>query len=162
MVGAAAFLAAIEGIALFRKFANRVVLVELVLLCALITNIFWSPSPLSRNPTSSLWTTYRSPWSSAAVGLIPKNAPVSATFYLVPHLTHRVHVYEFPNPFIATNWGVPGSRLPDPGDVDYLAVDRRNLTPPQQDLLKQLLEPSGGFVVVAQEGPITVARRQGP
>jgi uncharacterized membrane protein len=162
MIGAAAFLAAIEAIALFRKLANRVVLVELVLLCALVGNILWSPSPLSINRNSSLWTTHRSPFSSAAVALIPRNARVTATFYLVPHLTHRRAIYEFPNPFIATNWGVPGSRQPDPADVDYVVVDRRNLTPPQQDLLKTLLEPQGAFVVIGQEGPITVARRQPP
>jgi uncharacterized membrane protein len=160
MIGAAAFLAAIEGIALFRKFANRVVLVELVLLCALVGNILWSPSPWSINPESSLWTTHRSPFSSAAIAHIPRNAPVSATFYLVPHLTHRTAVYEFPNPFVATNWGVPGSRLPDPNNVDYVAVDRRSLTPTEQDLLNQLIEPEGRFVVIAQDGPITVARRR--
>jgi uncharacterized membrane protein len=162
MIGATAFLAAIEAIALFRKLANRVVLVELVLLCSIVGNMLWSPSPWSITSTASLWTTHRSPFSSAAVDLIPPNARVSATFYLVPHLSHRVHIYEFPNPFIAANWGVPGSRPPDPADVDYLAVDRGTLTPTQQNLLNQMLEPAGGFVLVAQEGPITVARRQPP
>ena len=99
--------------------------------------------------------------SDAALRRIPQGAAVTASFYLVPHLTHRVHVYEFPNPFIATNWGAPGSRRPNPADVDYLLVDRRGTTPEQEQLMSRLAGPGGEFEVIAQEGPITVARRRG-
>ena len=87
---------------------------------------------------------------------------MSATFYLVPHLTHRVHVYEFPNPFTPKNWGTPESRPPDPDDVDYVVVDRGVITPEEEVLVRNLVAPAGPFEVIAQEGPITVARRRGP
>src|SRR5215216_2351453 len=43
-----------------------------------------------------------------ALGLIDSTAPVSAQYNLATHLAHRTYIYEFPNPFMAPNWGFPG------------------------------------------------------
>ena len=55
--------------------------------------------------------------------LVKPDDGVTATYYIVPHLTHRVHIYEFPNPFIVTNWGVNGEDPPDPKTSDVLVLD---------------------------------------
>ncbi len=60
--------------------------------------------------------------STKALRLVPPDAAVSASYNLVPHLTHRTQVYEFPNPWIVTNWGVQGEDPPDPDRVQYLVV----------------------------------------
>ena len=63
----------------------------------------------------------------AAIDLVPKDAAVSAPYNLVPHLTHRAKVYEFPVPWCNINWGVAGENLDDPAGVEWLILDRRLL-----------------------------------
>jgi hypothetical protein len=48
---------------------------------------------------------------------------VSAAPTLVPHLSHRVEIYQFPNPFTASNWGdnsLEGRRLPAAASIDFV------------------------------------------
>jgi uncharacterized membrane protein len=61
-----------------------------------------------------------------ALELIGPAAAVSAQYNLVPHLTHRPLVYEFPNPFTAANWGFPGDRhRPEDRDaIRFVVVER--------------------------------------
>ncbi|HEX8860398.1 MAG TPA: DUF2079 domain-containing protein [Actinomycetes bacterium] len=75
-----------------------------------------------------------------ALAMIPPDAPVSAQFNLVPQLSHRVRIYEFPNPFRTSNWGLSGDVHParDLQEVRYVVVDRSLLDDDQRRLLRDL------------------------
>lgn len=155
------FAATVEAIALLGRWRwLRRGLVGLVVVTSLATNVAYSPSPLSRQFHSGIWVA-PSPRDAAlnhAIALVPPTAGVSATYALVPHLTHRVHIFEFPNPWVATNWGVFGRHTLPPGDVSWLVLDTRN---PNFDvaLYDRLVGPGGGFRVVSAQQGVVVARR---
>jgi hypothetical protein len=96
-----------------------------------------------------------------ALKLVPAGAGVSATYNLVPHLTHRVHIYEFPNPWVPTNWGANGENPPDPETADYLVLDV-TLNGTQQGLYDRLVTTGGPFRIVYDVDGIVVARRVAP
>jgi hypothetical protein len=94
----------------------------------------------------------------AALRVVPADAGVSASYNLIPHLTHRTFAYEYPNPWRATNWGAHGENPPDPATVDYLVIDER-LLGDQRPLYERLLGPQGGYRKVFASDGIVVARR---
>jgi len=57
---------------------------------------------------------------------IPPDASVSASFMVVPHLTHRDKIYDFPNPFKSNNWG-NGKDNPPLEYVDFLLLTRNHM-----------------------------------
>jgi uncharacterized membrane protein len=59
------------------------------------------------------------------ISIIPDNASVSATYNLVPHLTHRERIYDFPNPFEAHYWGT-WKEQPELEYVDYIFLSKGN------------------------------------
>jgi uncharacterized membrane protein len=75
-----------------------------------------------------------------ALAMIPAGVPVSAQFNLVAHLSHRVKIFEFPNPFRSANWGLGGDvhAAGDQEDLRYVVVDRSLLDQDQQTLLHDL------------------------
>jgi len=161
IVIAAAFLATVEACAwLGRRPGRQRFLVGLVAATSLATNAAWSPSPIGADFHSGIWASPQAKHASVnrALRLVPARAGVSASYNLVPHLTHRVHIYEFPNPWQVTNWGVRGENPPDPGAVDYLVLDT-SLNGTQQPLYERLTGPSGGFEVVFASDGIVVAKR---
>jgi uncharacterized membrane protein len=97
-----------------------------------------------------------------ALALIPADAPVSAQFNLVPHLTHRTRVYEFPNPFRAANWGLDGDAHParDQQELRYVIVDRSLLDKDQQTML-QGLQTSSEWTTRFDSGGIVLLERAG-
>ena len=164
IVLAAVFLATVEGTAWAgRGRAARRLLVAVLLATSLAANVAWSPSPLGRQYDSGIWARAepRHATVKAALRLVPPDAGVSATYYLVPHLTHRVDVYEFPNPWVVTNWGAHGENPPDPATVDYLVVDER-LLGSQRPLYERLLGPQGGYHEVYRVDGVVVAERRAP
>jgi len=61
-----------------------------------------------------------------AISLIPDNTSVSASYLLLPHLTHRKIIYMFPNPFEESYWGLMyGNFTPSTPTLvtDYIIVD---------------------------------------
>ena len=48
---------------------------------------------------------------------------VSASDYLVPHLSHRKHIYLFPNPWQIHYWGMKGEKPHHPNKVQYIVID---------------------------------------
>jgi uncharacterized membrane protein len=164
IVLAAVFLATVEGIAWAARgrLAARL-LVAVLLAASLAANVAWSPSPLGRQYDSGIWARPepRHATVKAALRLVPPDAGVSATYNLVPHLTHRVHVYEFPNPWVVTNWGAHGENPPDPATAEYLVVDER-LLGSQRPLVERLLGPQGGYQELYRVDGIVVARRTPP
>jgi uncharacterized membrane protein len=98
-----------------------------------------------------------------ALGLIDPAGPVSAEYNLAPHLAHRTHIYEFPNPFTAPNWGFPGDRH-QPAEVErlrYVVVERPLLGEADAALLEQLRGQPQWRTVLDRQG-IVVLERVGP
>ena len=156
------FLATVEGMAwIGRGPATRRALVAVLLATSLATNVAWSPSPLGREYDDGIWARAepRHATVRAALRLVPAGAGVSASYNLIPHLTHRTHAYEFPNPWVVANWGAHGENPPDPATADYLVIDER-LLGDQRPLFDRLLSPQGGYTRVFASDGIVVARRQ--
>jgi uncharacterized membrane protein len=163
IVIAAVFLATVESCALLgRRTGTRRLVVGLVVATSLVCNVAWSPSPIGVHYRSGVWTLPRADQAAVdrAVSLVPADAGVSATYDLVPHLTHRVHVYEFPNPWVVTNWALRGEHPPDPGTVDYLVLDsgQERMAQPLHD---RLLGPRVEFHVIYEAAGVLVAMRNG-
>lgn len=149
-----------------------------VLVFALVTNVMWSPSPLNDSVyRGGTWARplfepmpERTADRDRMMDLIPSDAGVSATYALIPHLTHRRHAYEFPNPWWITNW-LDCKTSPSLEAVDYLVVDttvlsdsvnpRFRMSPLR--LFERLTdETDGEFEVVGDAGGVVVARRTAP
>jgi hypothetical protein len=100
-----------------------------------------------------------------ALALVDPDAPVSAHYNLVPHLAHRSKVYEFPNPFRAVNWGLPGDRHPPAAAeaVRFVVVQRDLLGEEDRKLLDQLrTNPAlGRETVMDRQGVIVLGRQEG-
>jgi hypothetical protein len=149
-----------------------------VLMFALATNAMWSPSPLNEEDyRSGIWAR---PWFEDApaiteakndmLGAVPSDAGVSATYALIPHLTHRTIAYEFPNPWWITNW-LDCRTAPDADRVDMLVVDTSVLSATvdsvfglsPRGLFDELTKPDDGeFAVIAERAGIVVAERIRP
>jgi uncharacterized membrane protein len=156
------FLATVEGMAwIGRGPGTRRALVAALLATSLVTNVAWSPSPLGRQYDDGVWARAapRHATVRAALRLVPADAGVSASYNLIPHLTHRTYAYEFPNPWVVANWGAHGENPPDPATADYLVIDER-LLGDQLPLFERLLSPQGGYRTVFASDGIVVARRQ--
>lgn len=162
MVVAGVFIATVEGLGWLRRrwppLAGAAVSVLAV--TALAANVAWSPSPLGRDYDSGIWARPQPKHAAfdQAIALIPEDAGVSASYDLVPHLTHRRHAYEWPNPWIVTNWGLDGENPPDPGTVDYIVLDTDLAQEP--DLLARLTGPTGAFRVIYDEPGVVLAERR--
>jgi uncharacterized membrane protein len=160
MVLVGVVLAAVEGLALLRKWRLAMwVAVGTMTFSAFVGNVLWSPSPLGHDYDNGVWAR-RIPRHDAfdrAVDLVPRDASVSATYYLIPHLTHRRAAYEWPNPWKLVNWGLSGEDAPDPRSVDYVVVDTTLNQEP--GLLDTLTNPGGEYDVVFSTQGVVVARR---
>jgi uncharacterized membrane protein len=164
IVLAGVFLATVEGMAWAgRGRTARRVLVAVLLVTSVVANIAWSPSPLGRQYDSGIWARAepRHAVVRAALAQVPPTAGVSASYNLIPHLTHRTYAYEFPNPWRVSNWGAHGENPPDPETVQYLVVDER-LLGDQRPLYERLTGRQGGYATVfASDGIVVAERRQG-
>jgi uncharacterized membrane protein len=120
--------AAVYGIAKAGTLRHRAVLVAVMMAGALASAYLWGPLPGSRNPAFiGDPTTPFARDARAALSLVPDDASVSAFYPFTTHLTHRVHVYEFPNPFRARWWHLheqEGRRLPQADGVEYVVLPK--------------------------------------
>jgi uncharacterized membrane protein len=161
LVDVAVLLAAVEGIAALSRHGRGVArfAVGLVVATSAAANVAWSPSPLSVKYHSGVWARPSSRLAAvnAAMRHVPSHVGVSATYYFVPHLTHRVDIYEFPNPWVVANWFGPG-RPADRHRVRWLVLDTR-LNTDQRALITRLTAPGGAFQIVYQRDDIVVAHR---
>jgi uncharacterized membrane protein len=164
IVLAAVFLATVEAIALLGRAPGvRRFLVGLVAATALATNVAWSPSPLGVHYRTGIWVEPRPRLAAVnrVIELLPGDASVSASDLFMPHLTHRVRIYEFPNPWTAANWGLRGENPPDPAMVRYLLLDTQALGDKRQ-LYERLVGTGKEFREVYSREGIVMARRVGP
>lgn len=153
------------------RFIDRhkvIVLGLVVLFFALVSNNALSHLPLNRQ-WSMIAEKYRFLNSKSvqlkkeALKIIPKQAKVSASFSIVPQLTHRKEIYMFPNPFRPTLWnqwfqegkGAP----PAKGHVDYIAVDLGNHGDEEQLIIRYLME-SPRYEVIHRQGSLLIMQHK--
>jgi len=139
------------------------VLVLLVVVAG-YTSWRYGPAPWARDPVAVPAATADQA-RRHALALIPPGAPVSAQYNLVPHLAHRVEIYEFPNPFRAVNWGVDGDQHPQAAleRLGYVVVERNLLGTQDRQLLDQLqADPAWRTVQDEQDVVVLERREQGP
>lgn len=157
------FLGSIHTIAWARKYCEwlKVILPVFLLLTSVYTHVQWSPSPLGKSFKSGVWAKPNEKHEviRTALKLVPDNANVTATYYIVPHLTHRKKIYGFPNPFRVVYWGHDGTNGHDPGEVDHLVIDTQ-LTGSHRDLYEDLVGEDGPFEVILSSKNIELARRK--
>ncbi|MEY4362167.1 MAG: hypothetical protein RL391_1473, partial [Actinomycetota bacterium] len=145
---------------LWRFRRMRAALLTFVALASAISNIAWSNAPWSDN--DNVWSrpNDRVAVLERAVDLVPDDVSVTATYSLLPHLTHREQIYDWPNPWVPAYWGEDDRfRLPSPSSIDWIAVDRRQVGDAELPILESLLAPGGGFEIVLDEYDVVVARR---
>jgi uncharacterized membrane protein len=160
---AAVFLATVEACAQRPvKRAGRSFMVGLVVAASLACNIAWSPSPISVKFRNGEWAS-ASPQDlakNAAIALVPKDASVSATYDMDDHMTHRVLIYEYPNPWVVSYYGLNGSgpfRAPNPARVDWLVLNTDVVSPGASELY-EALEKREFKVVFDQQGILVLHR----
>lgn len=157
-------IASVEAAAwMWRYSLVRRFLLPWLLVCAYVTNIAWSPSPMG--PNSGVWggELPRHETMRTAVDLVPDDASVTATYALGPHLSHRDQIYDWPNPWVPAYWGNDDTdRLPDPTAIDYLVLDRVHVGEQQRPLVDALVGPGGEFEVLLDRDDVLVARRIRP
>jgi uncharacterized membrane protein len=161
---AAVALASVEGVSfLVRRIRWREageVLAAFVLVCAVMATVTSGPSPIGDRYRDGEWALDANPdldGARRAVARIPSDATVSATYNLLPHLTHRPEIYSFPNPWRSMNFGVDGELHRGGRRVDWIVADRGVFDEPTRALFQRLV--SGPFRVVSEEGTYVVARR---
>ena len=136
-------------------------LLVLVVVVAAYTGWRYGPAPWARDPV----TIPAGPTDQArrqALALVDPEAPVSAQYNLVPHLGHRVEVYEFPNPFRAVNWGLAGDQHPQATlqRLRFVVVQRDLLGEQDRELLDRLQnDPAWRTAMDSQE--VVVLERAG-
>ena len=97
---------------------------------ALATSVAWGPSPIGSQYRSGIWPLVADPRVAArapASSSSPRTPGWRPIYDLVPHLTHRVEIYQFPEPWAVFAWGIGGEGLPDPDRVEWLVLDRQRL-----------------------------------
>ncbi|MCB0975039.1 MAG: DUF2079 domain-containing protein [Actinobacteria bacterium] len=146
------------GVRRYRALPN-LVLVATVVIGAFLAQQAWGISPLSDRYGRAYWPAEspRHEVMREAIDVVPANASVSATYNLVPHVTQREFVYEFPNPWRPWNWGVKDEQPHDGGTVDWLLIDKRVLGR-NIDVFDALMD-SGSFEVRFEDSNVVVAER---
>ena len=164
MMIAPILIASIQGAAVLWRFrVARFVLPVWLLGCSFVTNAMWAPSPLN-SVDSRVWARAdpRDDSLRHALALIPGGASVSASYELLPHLSHRLHIYDWPNPFVPSVWGNDDcAHLPNPTIVEYVVLDQRNVGEGNQTLLADMTTVGGPFATVYSDDVVIVLHRVG-
>ena len=125
----------------------------------------FSPAPVSKRG-EIYWAKpdIRSKALRVALRLIPPNAGVSASDFVLPHLDRRKHAYLWPNPFRERYWGnydpVAPTPLADSNNVDWFLVDDRFLEPEDGQLVDELTAQGAPFELVFNSNGVKVGRRK--
>ena len=152
--------ASVWGLGLLRRFGAWPLRIGLVVVLAgaAVTHHAWAVTPLGRPFAEGYWLGERDRQETfeRAMAAVPDDASVSATYFFVPHLTHRRLIYEWPNPWVPGNWGFANRSPDDPSVVDYLVVDAFE----GQDavLLDSLRSSEFTETVFEEDGVLVVAR----
>jgi uncharacterized membrane protein len=154
---------AVAGLAAVRS-ARRPLLAPLLVLLVVVAGFSswrYGPAPWARDPV----TIPAGPTDQArrqALALVDQEAPVSAQYNLVPHLAHRVQVYEFPNPFRAVNWGLAGDEHPTRTleQLRFVVVQRDLLGKQDRELLDRLQADPAWRTALDSHGVVVLERQE--
>jgi uncharacterized membrane protein len=138
---------------------------------AVVMSAMWAPLYGWAYNDPGVWPTTITPHVrvlSEAVNLVPDDAVISVSYNFSTHLAHREFVYEFPNPWRNSYWGVD-QKLPDgrvvawpaardPRTIQWIAVDKGTLGADSLSLLKDVLA-SPEWVTVFDQENVVVAHR---
>ena len=158
----AATLAMVEALGLIRRWRVGLTTFLVVVVCGSVM------LATAQRGTSALSQDYEAIWplhadarqgaKQAAVAAVPGGAAVSASYQLVPALTHRPEIYTFPNPWRPLNWAVHGEGQRDPDRIDVLAIDLAVLGPEDRALVHCLVD-QGVFRETFAQQDVLVAER---
>ncbi len=129
------------------------------------TGYLWGPSPLSAHP--SPWSTDRAPWVAEGRALlrqVPPNVPISVFYGYVPHIAHRVEVYQFPVPWRDSYYRLPGDETaqirPLRDRIDWV-ITRDVESSPDATVREAYNDMIKDFELVDQRGTGRLFRRRG-
>jgi len=154
-------IAMIEGWARVKRMATRRFLIGATAALALSTAVAFGISPVSSHYRDGVWLLKENPKQAIMDAAIATPGPgdsVATTYNLVPHLTHRHQIYQFPNPWRSSNWGVRGENQHDPATVDWLVIDLPLLGPEDRITYEEILA-TGEWEIVSEDQSIVVVRR---
>lgn len=118
--------------------------------------------PWTTNHDSGWWPLTDAPENAGfrrLLARVPDDAAVSASYFLVPHLSHRERIYTFPNPWRSSNYGVGGVPAPpDPATVDYVLLRPDRLGESERAIYDDV-RGSGLYEVVDASGGAELLRR---
>lgn len=157
----AASLAMVEGVARVTHLSWRRFLVGLVAATSMATTVAWSIFPIGDRYDEGFWPlggTDRRAVLEEIVAIPDGDDAVTATYNLVPHLTHRREIYTFPNPWIRSYWGKGDEEPPDPALIDWLIIDRLTLGESAADLERILSEEEWEILIDSED--VLVAERK--
>jgi uncharacterized membrane protein len=167
-LAAGLFIALIEGLGRLRSVPAarlRAPLVGLLCAAALASNVAWSPSPLDTQAYhGGNWAF--SPNATVQelakmVRMVPAGAGVSATYAVVPHLSHRDQIYTWPNPWTRSYFGISATQPPEhTWEVQYLVLDLTQQSSQDVTLLHKLTGPSGHFRIILETDQAIIAVRK--
>jgi uncharacterized membrane protein len=162
MMIAPLMIAAIEGAWLLWRFKVMHVILPIWLLgCAYMTNVAWSPSPIGDSYNVWAQPQPRHELMREALKLVPADASVAATYTLLPHLSHRTQIYDWPNPWVPSYWGNDdGYRLPDPSTIQYIVLDMQQVGEAQKPLVATFMDPAGPYQVLFNQDDVVVIKRK--
>jgi uncharacterized membrane protein len=143
---------------------RRAVLMGLLVVCGVRTSVMWGLAPYSDYYDRGFWVHQPGPSDDArreAVAMVPGGEAVSAIYNLLPHVSHREKIFDYPNPWIPTNWGIAGEGIDDPATVDYLLVERPTLGN-STAMFEALTAPGGQFEIVFERDGVVLAERVRP
>jgi uncharacterized membrane protein len=158
----ATFLGLIIGLSRLRG-AWRGFAAGIALVAALATGLVWSVAPYSRDYHSGYWPLSANANQSEldhAVSLVPKNASVSASYHMVPHLAERRLIFSFPNPWKPRNWGIGDRNQRSPNDVDWIVVMKGDLGTDDKAVLDGVLANHDTWETVYDTPTVVVAKRK--
>jgi hypothetical protein len=158
---AAVAAATVSGLGRLRRWHRHALRAGLVAVAvgSVLSHHAWALTPAGNEYRAGFWvgTSPRQATFAKAVARVPDDAGVAASFFLVPHLTHRARIYEWPNPWVTGNWGFRNADPDDPRRVDYLVLD---LTLDQEPVLLESLRSSEFETVFLEDGVLVARRRQ--
>jgi uncharacterized membrane protein len=153
----------VAGLARVRS-ARRPLLASLLVALVVVAGLTswrYGPAPYARDPVAIP----AGPVDQArreALALVGPDAPVSAQFNLVPHLSRRVEVYEFPNPFRAVNWGLAGDEHPQETleRLQFVVVQRDLLGEQDRELVDRLQADPAWRTALDRQGVVVLQRQE--
>ncbi len=104
-----------------------IAIIVIMLICSILANIYIGPSETSIKNVGKFIQIVKSFRERNkyekniynSIEMIPSDASVSASYNIVPHITHRKIIYMFPNPFKESYWGVMSGNFTPPRPTEY-------------------------------------------